>query len=122
VIETLRRPESTSLAVLAMLADVDLEAAGAGYAAAHRVLTAASAADVRAALVDLVEGLDGAVGPAATQLDDVLPIDLSCGEGDPLLPRAAPYTLARLRLEMLLPTLVEQARHRLLALRRGDAV
>jgi hypothetical protein len=73
--------------------------------------------EVRNALVRLVERLGGSLGPAATQDDHLLPVDLSCGEGDPLLPRAAPFSLTRLRLEMLLPALAEQSRHRLLALR-----
>ncbi len=111
-----RPAEHASLSIFAFLAEVDPEATVAGYSAARDVLTAASAAEVRDALVGFVERLGGSVGPAATQSEHILPLDLSCGEGEPLLPRAAPFTLTRLRLETLLPGLVEVARHRLLAL------
>jgi hypothetical protein len=114
-----RPVETPSLSILASLGEVDPEAAVAGYTAARDILAATAPIEVRRALVHLVERLGGSLGPAATQDDDLLPVDVSCGEGDPLLPRAAPFTLTRLRLEMLLPGLVEQARHRLLVLRQA---
>jgi DNA-binding transcriptional MerR regulator len=114
-----RPVETPSLRILASLGEVDPEAAVAGYAAARDILAATTPIDVRSALIGMVERLGGSLGPAAVQDDDLLPVDLSCGEGDPLLPRAAPFSLARLRLEMLLPGLAEQARHRLLVLRQA---
>jgi DNA-binding transcriptional MerR regulator len=114
-----RPAETPSLSILASLGEVDPEAAVAGYTAARDILAATTPTEVRGALVRLVERLGGSLGPAAVQDDDILPVDVSCGEGDPLLPRAAPFSLARLRLEMLLPSLAEQARHRLLVLRQA---
>ena len=85
---------------------------------ARGLLRATSAAAAVAALVDLVEALGGEVGPAAEQTDDVLPIDLGLGVTDPLLARAEPFSVARLRLEAVLPGIVEDAR-RMVALLRA---
>ena len=46
----------------------------------------------------------------------VLPVDLAFGEGPPLLPRAPSPSVARMRLEAVLPLVMEDARivvHRL---------
>jgi hypothetical protein len=50
------------------------------------------------------------VGPAAEEDEEVLPVDLSMGAGPPVLPRAPAASVARMRLEALLPGLVEDAR------------
>jgi hypothetical protein len=50
------------------------------------------------------------------QDDTVMPVDLAFGEGPPLLPRAPSPSVARMRLEAILPFLIEDARivvHRL---------
>jgi DNA-binding transcriptional MerR regulator len=112
-------PAASTLPVLHLLdalAAVDVYAVVATYEAARTMLRAQDAAGVRDTLVHLVERLGGEVGEAATQDDHVLPVDLSFGEGPPVLPRAAPTTLARMRLEAVLPLVVEDARvlvHRL---------
>jgi DNA-binding transcriptional MerR regulator len=85
---------------------------------ARALLRATSGADVVAALVDLVQALGGEVGSAAEQDDEVLPIDLGLGVTDPMLPRAEPFSVARLRLEAVLPGIVEDAR-RMVALLRA---
>jgi DNA-binding transcriptional MerR regulator len=97
-------------AVLAQLADVDSEAVLVAYQTARVMMRAARPQDLRDALVALVERLGGTVGPAAEQDDEVLPVDLSMGEGPPVLPRAPSASLARMRLEAILPGLVEDAR------------
>lgn len=97
-------------AVLAQLADVDAEAVLVAYQTARVMMRAARPRDLRDALVALVERLGGTVGPAAEQDDEVLPVDLSMGEGPPVLPRAPSASLARMRLEAILPGLVEDAR------------
>jgi DNA-binding transcriptional MerR regulator len=97
-------------AVLAQLADVDSEAVLVAYQTARVMMRAARPEDLRDALVALVERLGGTVGPAAEQDDEVLPVDLSMGEGPPVLPRAPSASLARMRLEAILPGLVEDAR------------
>lgn len=82
----------------------------AAHDAARAMLRASSPVEVVAALVEFVVSLGGTVGPAALHADDVFPVDVSLGEGDPLLPRAEVFSIARLRLEALLPALVEDAR------------
>lgn len=67
-------------------------------------------------LVALVQELGGDLGTAQEQRDDLLPLDLSFAVGAPVLPRAEPCSLARLRLEEHLPRLVEVARRALAAL------
>lgn len=62
-----------------------------------------------ALLIHVVETLGGEVVPADEAPADALPIDLSLGMGDPILPTAEAYTLARMRLESVLPALVEDA-------------
>lgn len=92
------------------MAEVDSEAVLAAYQTARVMMRAVHPGDLRDALVSLVERLGATVGPAAEQDDEVLPVDLSMGEGLPVLPRAPAFSLARLRLEAILPGLVEDAR------------
>jgi hypothetical protein len=55
------------------------------------------------------------------QIDDaVLPVDLSFGEGPPVLPRAEPMSVARMALEHALPALVEDGRRLIDLLRRAE--
>lgn len=96
--------------LLDALAAVDTYAVLAAYEAAREILRAADAAAVRDAVVALIRRLGGTVGPAAIQDDVVLPVDVSFGQGEPILPRAAPGSLARMRLEEVLPLVVEDAR------------
>ena len=98
------------MAVLGPLADADSEAVLVAYQTARVMMRAAGPRELRDALVALVERLGGTVGPAAEQDDEVLPVDLSLGEGPPVLPRAPSASLARMRLEAILPGLVEDAR------------
>src|SRR3954447_17576712 len=71
-----------------------------------RISGAEAAAGV---LIRVVAELGGTTLPARLAGDDALPLDLSCGHGDPLLPVAAAGT-ARTRLETMLPALLEEAR------------
>ncbi len=109
-----RRPAATGatgrIVLLAPMADVDSEAVLAAYETARVMLRAARPEELRDAIVSLVERLGGTVGPAAEQDEEVLPIDLSMGEGPPVLPRAPVSSLARMRMEAILPGLVEDAR------------
>lgn len=118
-------PGRSGTSLLDALAAVDAYALVAAYEAARALLRASDPAEVRATLVDLVERLGGQVGEAAVQDDTVMPVDLAFGEGPPLLPRAPSTSVARMRLEAVLPLLVEDARvvvHRLqLSARTGTA-
>lgn len=61
-------------------------------------------------LVEVVRALGGRVVPADLRPLDAIPLDLTFGERETLVPAAAPGTPVRGRLERLMPALVEQAR------------
>lgn len=91
--------------------EIDAEAVAAAYRAALELLRTDEAAAVPRIISDFVEDLGGEVVPAADADDDALPVDLSFGFGEPMLPIAPPMSIARMRLEFLLPELVEAARN-----------
>jgi hypothetical protein len=102
--------------VLDALAGIDAYAVLAAYETARDLLRASEPGQVRDILAGLVERLGGEVSEAAVQDDTVMPVDLAFGEGPPLLPRAPSPSVARMRLEAILPFLIEDARivvHRL---------
>lgn len=68
-----------------------------------------SAADVRSIATRLTQALGGDVVPAAQADNDALPVDLSFGHGEPLLPRAPDPSVARLLLTRHLPRFVRDA-------------
>jgi diguanylate cyclase (GGDEF)-like protein len=91
-----RRAESLALEVI-------LEATRA-------LLWISTRADARAIAGDVVSSLGGEMVPAGTADGDALPIDLSFGEGEPVVPRAPRLSVARLLMERHLPSLVEDIR------------
>jgi DNA-binding transcriptional MerR regulator len=102
--------------VLDALAGIDAYAVLAAYETARDLLRASEPGQVRDILAGLVQRLGGEVSEAALQDDTVMPVDLAFGEGPPLLPRAPSPSVARMRLEAILPFLIEDARivvHRL---------
>ncbi|MEO8693429.1 MAG: GGDEF domain-containing protein [Acidimicrobiales bacterium] len=64
--------------------------------------------------------LGGSLVPAADAGPDALPLDLSLGEGEPVLVEADPMSVARLQLERFLPRLIEDAREAVDLLRRNE--
>lgn len=66
--------------------------------------------EARDALVAFVGRVGASVAPAHPPAEHALPIDLSLGAGEPLVPVAAAGTPVRERLERTLPELVGQAR------------
>jgi hypothetical protein len=86
------------------------------------LVRATSPAQVRDTLVNLVRRLGGAVGDAALEDDTVIPVDLAFGEGPPLLPRAPFPSVARMRVEAVLPLVVEDARFLIQRLRLSAAI
>ncbi len=83
------------------------------------IIHAATPADVVSVLTGFVRRAGGSMVDA--QIDDaVLPVDLSFGEGPPMLPRAEPMSVARMALEHALPALVEDARRLIDLLRRSE--
>jgi DNA-binding transcriptional MerR regulator len=102
--------------VLDALAGIDAYAVLAAYETVRDLLRATDAGQVRDILTALVQRLGGEVGEAALQDDTVMPVDLAFGEGPPLLPRAPSPSVARMRLEAVLPFVMEDTRivvHRL---------
>lgn len=91
--------------------DVDSVALTLAYRAALRLLQLRHAEEATAVLTDLVTALGGRPVSAADAGEDTLPLDLSFGYGEPVLVAAAPLSLARMRLEFVLPELLEGARH-----------
>jgi hypothetical protein len=58
------------------------------------MLRASPPAKVRDVLAETVEHLGGTTSPATTQTGDVIPVDLSFGDGAPVLPRAPAASVA----------------------------
>lgn len=92
------------------LAGADRYALLAAYQTARDLLRATRPVQVRDTLANLVRRLGGTVGPAVLAEDTVMPVDLAFGEGPPLLPRAPAASVARMRLEAVLPLVIEDAR------------
>lgn len=70
-------------------------------------------ADARAVTTDVVRALGGEVVPADADHADALPVDVSFGDGEPVVPRAGRATEARMLLERHLPSLVGDVRRAL---------
>ncbi|MFP5328195.1 MAG: EAL domain-containing protein, partial [Acidimicrobiia bacterium] len=94
---------------------------GAGVSAPLRALRALLHAttpeEVVGIAIDLVHDLGGVVVPATLDDGTAMPVDLSFGVGEPLLPYADPVSVPRMLLEELLPRFVEDARHAVAQLR-----
>ena len=99
---------------------VDLDALATVHTATRRLLRATTAAEVVAVLVDATKALGGTVVSPSDTHAPAVPLDLSFGECEPLLPAAEPTSIARLRLEQRLPALVEDARFVIARIRRSD--
>jgi len=95
----------------------DADAVVAALAASRALLRARTPEDAVGAAIDLVYDLGGRVVPSRIAPDHALPMDLSFGEGEPLLPVAELFSVARMRLEQILPTFLEDSRLSVLAVR-----
>jgi len=107
---------SAGRSLLDTLASVEAYTVLVAYETVRDLLRATSPPQIRDTLVNMVQRLGGQTGEAAPQDDTVIPVDLAFGEGPPLLPRAPSTSVARMRLEAVLPVVVEDARlliHRL---------
>lgn len=102
-------------------AGLDAGALEAAYSATRALLRIRRPSQAVRILIRLVEELGGEVVDAAHAPPHALPLDLSFGERAPLLPVAEPFSVARLHLERVLPTVLDDARHMVLAARRLDA-
>jgi diguanylate cyclase (GGDEF)-like protein len=83
---------------------------GAELAATQALLRAESAAEVGAVVSTLVHDLGGALVPARyADPAMVVPVDVSLGLSEPLLPHADPVSVAAMRLSTVLPEFLEAA-------------
>ena len=87
---------------------------------ARQLLHADSADQVRAILLTAVHQLGGTTVTADHADGLALPVDLTLGQGEPLLPAADPGSVAHMHLERHLPGLVADARQALDAIARTD--
>jgi DNA-binding transcriptional MerR regulator len=98
----------------------DWEVLQATHQATRALLYITSVREATEILAAAVQRLGGATIPASQADNWALPIDLSFGDGEPILPVAEPLSLARMQLEQLLPGLVEDARRAVQLLRRSE--
>ena len=98
----------------------DWEVLHAIHQATRALLYIASAREATEILVAAVHRLGGSTMPASRADSSALPIDLSFGDSEPLVPMAEPFSLARMQLEQALPGLVEDARRAVQLLRRSE--
>ena len=75
-----------------------------------------SATDAKLIAVNLVSALGGSVVPSSRMDGDALPVDLSFGQGEPVVPCAPTNSAARMLLERCMPSFIVDA-HRALELR-----
>jgi DNA-binding transcriptional MerR regulator len=99
---------------------LDWEVLQATHQATRALLYITSARQATEILIAAVHKLGGSIQPASQADSWALPIDLSFGEGEPILPVAEPFSLARMQLEQTLPGLVEDARRAVQLLRRAE--
>lgn len=81
--------------------------------ATRALLWIETAGDASAVARDLVEDLGGVTVAAVASTDDALPVDLSFGVGEPVLPAAPRSSVARMLLERHLPIFVRDAQRAL---------
>lgn len=106
-----RRPSTVPRAYPLPEFDDDVDAVAALLAATRALLLAATPEQVAAVVATLVHDLGGALVPARFVPDDsALPLDVSLGLSEPVLPWAEPVSVAAMRLTRLVPAFVEDAR------------
>ena len=112
---------SAPLPPVPLSAGIDAGALEAAYAATRALLRIRRPREAVRILTRLVQDLGGEVVEAEHAPPEALPLDLSFGERAPLLPVAEPYSVARLHLERVLPTVLDDARHVVLVSRRLES-
>jgi hypothetical protein len=97
----------------------DEHSLAAAYEATRALLCVTNPRQALTVLASLVHRLGGTVVPARRADPRTLPLDISLGEAEPMAPAAEPLSVTRLRLEEILPPVVEDAR-RVIGLLRVD--
>jgi DNA-binding transcriptional MerR regulator len=99
-------------------AGLDPNALEAAYRATRALLHIRTPEEAVEVLIDLVTELGGEAVLAEDAGLEALPLDLSLGARSPLLATVDRYSIARLQLERVLPTVVEDARRAAATARR----
>ena len=102
--------------------EVDATTRAAVHIVVLELTSAVEVREVAEALVRFVRALGGTVVPAREEDGEVLPIDLGFGEVPPMLPAAPPASVARFRLEVVLPAVAAEAAAVVDVLRRRELV
>jgi diguanylate cyclase (GGDEF)-like protein len=97
----------------------DAEAAAVELAATRALLEVTSPTEAAEVVATLVHDLGGGLVPARLAESASVPIDVSLGLSEPLLPWAEPVSVAELRLGSVLPEFVDAAR-RVVSRLQGD--
>ena len=84
---------------------------GAVHEATRSLLRLRTEGDARRLAEHLVHELGGRLVPAGTDDPSVIPVDVSFGDGEPMLPAAPPGSAARAVLERHLPSFLVDARY-----------
>lgn len=100
----------------------DQDAAVALLAATRSVLWATTEQEIITAVARFGLSLGGRLVPAADDEGSGIPLDIALGVGPPLLFDADALSITRMRLEQLLPVLIEDARTAIIRLRHLDDV
>jgi GGDEF domain-containing protein len=90
------------------------------HAGTRALFGAETALEIVEIVIGVVRELGGDVAPAHDDPYGAIPIDLGLGEIAPLLPVVPDLSVARLHIEMLLPALMEDARHAVVRLRTSE--
>lgn len=113
------RVRRRALAATADPTAVDPEASILRLAAARSLLRAEAVEEAVGIVIGLVRDLGGSTIPARLNDRNALPLDCSFGHGEPLLARPD-SPLARLRIQQILPEVLEDARETIGRLRQRD--
>jgi diguanylate cyclase (GGDEF)-like protein/PAS domain S-box-containing protein len=116
---TLTRVHSRLMTATGDRTDVDPEASILRLAATRSLLRSEAVEEAVGVVIGLVRDLGGSTIPARLGDRSALPIDCSFGHGEPLLARPD-SVLARLRIERILPEVLDDAREAISRLRQRD--
>jgi diguanylate cyclase (GGDEF)-like protein/PAS domain S-box-containing protein len=103
-------PEQTRSRALAAAAGAEASILKATAEARAAFASARVPGEAVQALVTFVHRLGGTVSPASAHDPRAIPVDLSFGEGEPILPVCDSFSVTRMHLIRLLPVMAEEAR------------
>jgi diguanylate cyclase (GGDEF)-like protein/PAS domain S-box-containing protein len=118
-VSSISRVRRQALAASHARSDIDPEAATTRLAAARSLLRAEAVEEAVGVVIGVVRDLGGSTIPARLDDRNALPLDCSLGHGEPLLARPD-SALARLRIERILPEVLDDAREVIGRLRQRD--